>query len=77
MAWSRKDRVREAIRQTLRGLSWVNLRRFEACFEFYDGDEVIAALIQEAKQRPEFAAAVLRERRYMPPVLLAALESTP
>ena len=55
-----KGRVDHAIQCIMHGRT--NQRDFDACFEMYDGDEVVSAIIRRAEKNPVIMNAGVRRR---------------
>ena len=53
-----KGRVDHAIQCIMHGRT--NQRDFDACFEMYDGDEVVSAIIRRAEKNPVIMSALER-----------------
>ena len=68
------DRVSFACAVVARGAR--TTRQFDTCLEMYDGDAVAAAVVRQAKARPDGPLARNLFPRYLGPRALASYEAT-
>ena len=69
---SAKTRATIAIQHVLRDKC--NLRSFDACFECFDGADVILDVLDRIPDSKELQAAIQRNARYLPGLWLQAVE---